>query len=218
MRSSRNSVRVVACVIGLGLVVVQAALAADTQPIRFNAADQAAAKAVTVKAADLHPVWKGGARKPDLTPDPECSYKRSDLVLTGAAKSEFKMQGASITSESNVLQKPAMVAAEWRRSFGSSSYMACARTIVMGTDEPKVKFVSFKKIAFPKLAQYSTRYRTVADYGDAGSSVRLLVDIVMLGKGRTEISLILTVPYADRAAADLAERQLAKLLVSRVAA
>ena len=218
MRSSRNAVRVVACVMGLGLVVVQAALAADKQPIRFNAADQAAAKAVTVKAADLHPVWKGGATKPDLTPDEECSYKRSDLVLTGAAKSEFKMQGASITSESNVLQKPAMVAAEWRRSFGSSSYMACARKIVMGTDEAKVKFVSFEKIAFPKLAQYSTRYRTVADYGDAGSSVRLLVDIVMLGKGRTEISLILTVPYADRAAADLAERQLAKLLVSRVTA
>ena len=218
MRSSRNSVRVVACVIGLGLVVVQAALAADTQPIRFNAADQAAAKAVTVKAADLHPVWKGGARKPDLTPDPECSYKRSDLVLTGAAKSEFTMQGASITSESNVLQTPAMVAAEWGRSFGSSSYMACARKFVMNSDEPKVKFVSFKKIAFPKLAQYSTRYRMVADYGDAGSSVRLLVDVVMLGRGRTEISLILRVPYANRAAADLAERQLAKLLVSRITA
>jgi hypothetical protein len=218
MRSSGNSLRVVACVIGLGLVFVQAALAADKQPIRFNAADQAAAKAVTVKAADLSAVWKGGAKKPDLTPDDDCSYKRSDLVLTGAAKSEFKMQGASITSESNVLQSPAMVAAEWRRSFGSSTYMACARKVVMDTDEANVKFVSFKKIAFPKLAQYSTRYRMVADYGDAGSSVRVLVDIVMLGRGRTEISLILTVPYADRAAADAAERQLATLLVSRIGA
>jgi hypothetical protein len=218
MRSSSNSRRVVACVIGLGLVFVQAALAADKQPIKFNAADQAAAKSVTVKAADLSAVWKGGAKKPDLTPDDDCSYKRSDLVLTGAAKSEFKMQGASITSESNVLQSPAMVAAEWRRSFGNSSYMACARKVVMDTDDANVKFVSFKKIVFPKLAQYSTRYRMVADYGDAGSSVRVLVDIIMLGRGRTEISLILTVPYADRAAADAAERQLATLLVSRIGA
>jgi hypothetical protein len=216
MRSSRNSVRVVAGVIGLGLLFVQAALAADKQPIRFNAADQAAAKAVTLKAADLHPIWKGGAKKPDLTPEDDCSYKRSDLVLTGAAKSEFKMQGASITSESNVLQTPAMVAAEWRRSVGSSSYMACARKVVMESDEPNVKFVSFKKLSFPKLAQYSTRYRMVADYGDAGSSVRVLVDLVVLGHGRTEISLILSVPYANRASADLAERQLAKVLISRI--
>ena len=128
------------------------------------------------------------------------------------------MQGASITSESNVLQTPAMVAAEWSRSFGNSSYMACARKVVMDSDEPNVTFVSFKKIPFPKLAQYSTRYRMVADYGDAGSAVRVLVDVVMLGRGRTEISLVLTVPYANRASADLAERQLAKLLVSRIAA
>jgi hypothetical protein len=128
------------------------------------------------------------------------------------------MQGASITSESNVLQTPAMVAAEWGRSFGSNSYMACARKIVMDSDEPNVTFVSFKKIAFPKVAQYASRYRMVADYGDAGSKVRVLVDVVMLGRGRTEISLVVTVPYANRASADVAERQLAKLLVSRIVA
>jgi hypothetical protein len=218
MRSSRTSIRTIACVAGLGLMVVQAALAAEKQPIRFNAADQAAAKAVTVKAADLGPAWKGGATKPDLTPEKDCSFKNSDLVLTGAAKSVFKMEaaGASITSESNVLQTPAMVTAEWRRSFGSSRYMACARKVVMNPDAAKVTFVSFKKIAFPKLARYSARYRMVADYGDAGNSVRVLVDIVVLGQGRTEISLIVTMAYADRAQADLFERALAKVLVRRV--
>ena len=98
MRSSKTPIRTVACVIGLGLVFVQAAFAADKQPIRFNAADQAAAKAVTLKAADLGPAWKGGARKPDLTSDDDCSFKRSDLVLTGAAKSEFKLEAAGASS------------------------------------------------------------------------------------------------------------------------
>ena len=216
MRSSKTKIRTVACIVALGLMFVQAAIAADKQPIKFNAADQAAAKAVLVKANDLGAGWQGGAKKPDLTPDADCAFKRSDLVLTGAAKSEFKTQGAMVTSESNILQSPAMVAAEWRRSFGSSTYMACARKVVMNSNEANVKFVSFTKVAFPKLTPYSTRYRMVADYASAGNSIRMLVDVVVLGRGRTEISLIVSTPYADRAAADVVERKLAKLLVSRI--
>lgn len=200
----------------LALVLVQAALAAEKQPIRFNASDQAAAKAVTLKAADLGPGWKGGVKKPNLTPDNTCAMKVSDLVLTGAAKSEFKGQGATITSESEVLQSAALVAADWQRSVGNAAFMACTRRELLKLDEAKV--VSFKKIAFPKLTRYAVRYRTVADYGETGSSVRVLVDLILLGQGRTEISLIVSTRYADRADADLAERNLALILVSRIAA
>ena len=93
MRSSKTPIRTVACVVGLGLMFVQAALAADKQPIRFNAADQAAAKAVTLKAADLGPGWKGGPKKPDLSQDDKCMTKVSDLVITGAASSKFQGPG-----------------------------------------------------------------------------------------------------------------------------
>ena len=67
MRSSKTPIRTVACVIGLGLVLVQAAFAGEKQPIRFNAADQAAAKAVTLKAADLGPRLEG--RREEARPD-----------------------------------------------------------------------------------------------------------------------------------------------------
>jgi hypothetical protein len=200
----------------LALVLVQAALAADKQPIRFNAPDQAAAKAVTVKAADLGAGWKGGVKKPDLTPDDTCVTKVSDLVVTGAAKSEFTAPAVVITSESQVLLSPALVGADWRRSIGNAAFMSCTRREVMKTDDAKV--VSFKKVAFPQLTQYAARYRMVADFGKAGSSVRGLVDIIALGQDRTEISLVVTTRYADRAAADLVEKQLAKILVSRIAA
>ena len=53
MRSSKTPIRAVACVVGLGLVLAQAALAADAQPISFNASDQAAAKAVMLRADSL---------------------------------------------------------------------------------------------------------------------------------------------------------------------
>jgi hypothetical protein len=42
--------------------------------------------------------------------------------------------------------------------------------------------------------------------------------MVVLGQGRTEITLVLTTRYADRAQADIVEQALAKLLVRRVAA
>lgn len=218
MRSSKTPIRSVAFVIGLGLVFVQAALAVEKQPIKFNAADQAAAKALTLKATDIGAGWKGGATKPDLNPDNPCVMKRSDLLLTGAARSTFKAQGATITSESNLLQSPAMVAADWQRTIGSAKFMACTRGVYMKSDEANVKIVSFTKLPFPKLTRYAARYRLLADYAASGKSVRVLVDMVFLGQGRSEISLLLSTPYADRAAADAAERRLAQILVSRLRA
>jgi hypothetical protein len=216
MRSPKTPIRSVACVVGL--VLVQAALAADTQPIRFSAADQAAAKAVLLKASDLGAGWKGGATKPDLAYDVACAMKRSDLVLTGAARSEFTTPGAMISSESNVLQSPGMVATEWRRSTGNAAYMACVRKEYMTAAEPNMKMISFKRAAFPRLTQYSVRYRMIADFGKPGSSTRLLVDMIVLGQGRTEVMLTVWTPYADRATTDLAERRLAQIVAGRIRA
>ena len=218
MRSSKTPIRTVACVVGLGLMFVQAAFAADKQPIRFNAADQAAAKAVTLKAADLGPGLKGGPKKPDLSPEDKCATKVSDLVITGAASSKFQGPGVSVTTESEVLQSPSMVATDWRRSVGNASVMACIRSELMKTDEAGVTMVSFKRVAFPKVEQYAARFRTVVDHDQSGSPLRALIDMVVFGKGRTEVTLVLTTRYADRAVADVAERNLALLLLSRITA
>jgi hypothetical protein len=215
MSSPKTTFRALVAV--LTLTLVQAALAAEQQPIRFNAADQAAAKAVTLKLTDVGAGWKGGATKPDLTSDVSCATKRSDLVLTGAAKSSFNSSGVLISSESEILQSPAMVAAEWQRTVGNPVYMACIRRDSFESDA-SFKLVSFKKVAFPQLTRMAARYRMVADAGTPGSSVRVVLDLILLGQGRTEITLIVSAPYTDRAAADLAERRLAQILVSRIRA
>src|SRR6266576_3424866 len=84
-----------ALVVALAMLIVlstmvAAAAGGERAKIRYNAADQAAARAAVARRADLGAgVWKGGARKPDLSPAPTCAGyhpKQSDLVLTGAAE------------------------------------------------------------------------------------------------------------------------------------
>ena len=213
--SSRNG-RFAGALAALALVLVPAAIAAEKYQIKFNAADQAAAKAITLQRSDLGAGWTGGPGKPDLTPDEDCPTKKADLVVTGAAKSEFQSEGVLVSSESNVLKTAAMARADLQRTAGSARWWACGKRAI--AKEKAIRLVSFGKIAFPKLGQYSARYRVVIDYGTAGSSVRVVMDIVAVAKGRSEVALIVTAPYKNRTAVDAAGRRLAGLLVGRIRA
>ena len=203
----------------LALIVVPVALAVEKQPRRYNAADQAAAKAATLKLSDFTPGagWKGGAVPPDVTPDNPCASKISDLVITGDARSEFKAAtaGLRISSETVVLESAAMVAADWQRTVGNAAFMACTRQ-AYSKPEAGVTTISFKKLAFPKLTRYTARYRLLAEVRASQSPVRVLVDIILLGQSRGETTLIFTAPYVARAAVDAAELRLARTLVGRI--
>jgi len=48
-----------------------------------------------------------------------------------------------------------------------------------------------------------------------GRTVRVLADIVLAGRGRTELSLSVAGPAAAKTAISAAERRLARLLISR---
>jgi hypothetical protein len=207
--------RIAGALLALTLVLVQAAYAAESYPIKYTAADQAAAKAITLTRADLGAGWKGGATKPELSND-TCPTKRSDLVLTGAAESEFQSTGILVTSQGLVLKSAAMVSTDWKRTVANPSFWACGRREMAKMEEAKL--VSLKKATFPKLAQYSARYRLVYDFGTAGKPTLVLMDMILLGQGRSEITIFLSAPYKDRAAADGAGRRLAKILLSRIKA
>jgi hypothetical protein len=203
----------------LALTVIPVALAIEKQPRRLNAADQAAAKAATLKLSDFAAGsgWKGGAVKPDLTSDSPCVSKVSDLVVTGSAKSDFNATaaGTRITSETEILESAAMVTADWQRTVGNAAFMACTRK-EYSRPEAGFKVISFKKLAFPKLTRYAARYRIIADVGTPQSPLKVLVDIILLGQGRSETTLMFSAPYVAHAAVDSAERRLAQTLVSRI--
>ena len=83
----------VATAAGAALAVAPFA-AADKETVHFTAAGQADAHAATIQRTDLGTVadWTGGTTKPSITSSfPGCNYKpkQSDLVLTGAAESEY---------------------------------------------------------------------------------------------------------------------------------
>ena len=107
----------------LMLVAIQAAWAAETYPIRYNAADQAAAKAITLTKADLGAGWKGGQSKPELSNN-TCPTKRSDLVLTGASEATFQSSGVLVTSQGLVLSSAAMVRMDWQRTVANPAFWA----------------------------------------------------------------------------------------------
>jgi hypothetical protein len=202
-------------VVGLAL---SAAAWADNYRFRFTAADQAAARAVLLQRADLGTtvMWKGGTKKPDLSAQPTCpTYhpKESDLVVTGAAASDFSTTGLEFDSEVEVLQTAAMVRLDWQRS-DTPALLPCLRSQFASSTQ--VKLVSLKRIGFPHLATYTTALRLVMDITRSGQTVRVLVDLVALGRDRTEVTLTTTAPFANRQVVAAAEVRLARILVSRI--
>jgi hypothetical protein len=119
----------IASVVTSALATAGLAFAGDgnKQQIRFNAADQSAARAVVLRKSDLGSAsdWKGGARKPDLSAAPSCpnyNPKQSDLVLTGIAETQFSQGTIVFDSEVQVLATPRMVRLDWQRSGSSPTF------------------------------------------------------------------------------------------------
>jgi hypothetical protein len=211
-------------VIALALALVPLAAAADHYHVDLTAAGQADARAVTLQRADLGhgAVWTGGAIKPDLAESfPACSYKpeQSDIVLIGAAESDYRATGLEFDSNVDVLQSPAMVALDWQRTVVAPQVLPCMREVLAGAAKPPERLVSFERISFPHIAQYARYYRAIVDVTTStGGTVQVMIDTILLGRNSTEISLTTTAPYVDRTDVSAAELRLADILLSRVRA
>ena len=197
------------------------AAAADRQPVSFNAADQAAARAAVLKKADFAGAagWTGGMTKPDFTPSPCGGYepKSSDLVVTGAAVSRWKhTSGAALVTEAWVLKTSAMVKLDWQRSVTRPGYLTCL--VRKQFAEAGTKIISLKQIPFPNLTPLTRRYRLLVDYTTQARSVRVMFDLILIGKGRTELTLTAVAPYAARAAVEATQLRIARKLVARATA
>jgi hypothetical protein len=204
------------------LVVVAGATAADPgkQKIELNAADQAAARAVVLRRSDLGAGWTGGRVKPDLTSQVSCaSYhpKVSDLVVTGAAESQFRGTGLVLANEVEIFRTAAMVDRDWRRSIVPAAVPCLRRTLTKGLGT-QAKVLSFGRIPFPKVGTHSAAFRGIVVVSALGQTVRVLLDIVLVGRGRTEISLDATAPASGARVVSAAERRLARKLAARARA
>jgi hypothetical protein len=200
-----------------------AAFAADgKEQVKLNAHDNALARAAVIQRVDLGPAsgWKGGMTKPDLTPISCPGYhpKQSDLVLTGVAESHFTRAALDFRSDAQVLQTAQMVRLDWQRSIETSGVVPCLRSSLVKSLGSVAKVVSFAKRAFPQVATYAAAYRALVDIQVQGKTVGLLIDLVVFGRNRTELTLTVTAPAAAAATISAAEARLARILVARARA
>jgi hypothetical protein len=222
--------RVQRCVVIFGVAAAvaasfAAASVADKEQIHLTKAGQAAARAAVLRRADLGtaPGWTGGARKPDLSSTPPCPGfrpKQSDLVVNGAAETVFKQPAIQFDSEAQVLQTAHMVKLDWQRTVVAPQILPCLRSAAAKAAGTSAHVVSIRRMAFPRVATYTNAVRILLDVQTSASTtpVKVFVDLVLVGRGRTEITLTTTAPLLANTAVRAAEVRLARLLAGRVRA
>lgn len=199
----------VACVITLG-AGIPALAGGDSRggKIKYNAADQAAARAATVRRSDLRPAggWEGGMVKPNLSQasSPRCATYHPDVshlvlidvgrfVLTGAAASDWTRfpygadRESSLGVQTEVLQTAEMVRREWRLQIETPAFSPCLRRALgrwyMAAGG---KLISFRRVRFPRFGTQSAAYLIVGTIGPLEPTV---TEFALVGKRRTQINL-----------------------------
>jgi hypothetical protein len=189
------------------------------EKIARTAAGNAQARAEVVRRPDVGAGWSGGFKKPDLSSTMPCSGyhpKQSDLVMVGAAETTWHKQIFEIDSEAEVLRTAAMVRLDWQRTVVAPQVPACLRQGFSKSLGASGKLVSFGRVAVPRVTTETRAFRAVADVKSGGLSIRFEIDLVAIGAGRNEITLMVSGPRAARASLTRTERRLARLLAHRV--
>jgi hypothetical protein len=205
----------------LAVLTAGAALAADSgkEQIRLTKADQAAAKRAVALRTDLGSgAWTGGFKKPDLSATLTCPNfhpKQSDLVLTGAAETQWENQGLQIESVAQILETHAMVVADWQRTVLAPTAIPCLRSHLVKQLGTGVTFVSFRRVIFPPVATRVQAYVMLVDVKTTTGNVRVALEVVLIGRNRTELTLISTAPNVAQKYVAQADAQLARAMVSR---
>jgi len=201
---------------------VAAIASADREKVRLVPADQTLAQAGVLRHADLGSAagWIGGPRKPAPPASFTCGAyhaRQSDLVLTGSAAATWAhTAGLEFNSEVQVLRSPRMVTLDWQRTVTHPGVTGCLRHR-FGSGLPKgEKVVSFEPVPFPKVAPMTAAYRGLIDVTGTRGTVRVMVDIVIFGAGRVEVTLVTTAPYVARTTVAPVEVRLAQAMAARV--
>lgn len=193
------------------------------EQIHFVAADQAAARATVLTLADIGKGYTGGAKKPDLSPGPTCPHfhpKQSDLILTGAAETDFSATEGlrDVDTVVQILKTAKMVQLDWNRTFRAPGLISCLKSYLAKTAPHGAKVLSIKKLVFPRVANYSAAYRILVEITASGQTARVIIDEVFIASGRTEISLT-QVAFEDiEPVVLLMDEHWARMLASRIRA
>jgi hypothetical protein len=192
---------------------------ADKEQIALTKAGHKAARAAVLKRGDLGAgTWKGAAKKPALnTPTgcPSFKPKQSDLVVVGAAGTTWKSSGVQFDSEAQVLRTPKMVHLDWNRTVRAKKVLPCFKHNLELSLAPNERLSFVTRLPVPRIPALVRLYRAVVVVKTNGKKTPILVDSLLVGSHRTEITLTTTALYASRKAVTRTEIRLARLLARR---
>jgi hypothetical protein len=213
--------RLVVATVSLGLVTAVMAASAlgsrgDWYRLRYNPADQAAARATTLRNLDLQDSyrwngWQHRATNVSLMPllCASKSPRTSDLVITGAADAWWERgpgfpSAPSIANRSRIFATARMANLDVRRSWHPEAIRCLEQQLSQASRTSPCppgssctqaeRIVTFEEIPFPHVAPITVALRFVTQYrlleGETRvGTVRVTTYLVVLAKKRTEITL-----------------------------
>jgi hypothetical protein len=206
----------------LAAVLAPVALAASGDPQKeYTKADQARAKAASLRLSDFTAGWKASPAGKSDSSNPRCSKynpDQSDLVETGKYNSPnfTRNSDSSFVSVSTGVFKTAAMAKKGYARVAVPQLPACfGELFAKGVTKPSsAKIVSAGLLSFPKAGDRSNAYRLVASVKTPTATVPVAADIVLFNKGRTDVALIFFGIKKPLPAS--LERQAVALVLSRV--
>ncbi|HST15848.1 MAG TPA: hypothetical protein VLJ44_13450 [Gaiellaceae bacterium] len=191
----------------------------EKEQIHLTKADQASAKRAVAVRSDLGAGnWTGGYSKPNLSQSPACATfhpRQADLVVTGAAESDWTERGLQLETVAQVLKTRAMVAADWQRTILASGAVPCLRRHLLKELGKDVTFVSFRRVIFAPVATNAQAFLMLVDVKTNTGKVRVAVEFVAVAQGRTELTIVSIVQNAVQKVVSQIDAQIARQLVAR---
>ena len=210
--------RVVLLACAVGLALTGTALADHLDPEkRITRADQAKARSMLIKPADLGP---GFIMQPPSAGDPHVDCPRAvseaDLTLTGDAEGAQFLRGtASVSSAAQVYASVADATASWRRSTSAAGTRCLTTVLRREFAREGVRLDSLRKIAFPRVANRTVAYRILLSLTTPQGDIRLYVDAIVLGRSRAHAQVFTASAVVPPARAE--ELRLARRVAGRMA-
>jgi hypothetical protein len=192
---------------------------ADKEQIALTKAGHKAARGAVLKRGDLGKgAWTGSAKRPALNTPTGCpgyAPKQSDLVVVGAAGANWKSKGVQFDSEAQVLRTPKMVQLDWKRTVRAAKVMPCLKRNLEQSLARNERLSFVTRLPVPRIPALVRLYRAVVVVRAKGVNTPILIDSLLIGSRRTEITLTTTALYASRKAVTRTEVRLARVLARR---
>jgi hypothetical protein len=214
--------RPLAIVVALGAVTTGVALAAnphDPQK-RFTAADQAYARTLLLKRADLPGAgWKGQTSSSDSSTCNSFNPDESKLVETGEQESlEFTRGGGFVTSMAAIFRTAKDAQTSWNLEVKPQVLNCLAEGLAQtSTGGASVRIAARGRLAFPHVAPRTAAFYVRLAFNVQGIKFAADLHFVCLGSGRANIALMTLSPGSPLTPLPAGlDRKLAAKLASRL--